>query len=293
MPNPPASQFQRFGGLDEYRASQLWATRHARGDVERALALAHPEGGIDGMCTCCGGATRFAFSPVAADAQVFPNWREELRCARCALIMRWRYCFTLLDELLQDGRDSRIYITDNASPTFAWLHARYPNAIGSEFVRDEATRARLQTYLAHLTGEESIPVRHEDVTALSLPSGSVDAVLSFEVLEHVPDYRAALREFLRVLRPGGSLLLTVPFLEEGADTVVRATVRPSGEVEHLLEPEYHGDPTSDDGCLCFYNFGWDLLEVLRETGFREVGMVHGWAPGFGFMSFVGCVVATR
>ena len=41
-------------------------------------------------------------------------------------------------------------------------------------------------------------------------SGSMDAVVSFEVLEHVPDEMAALNEIHRVLRPGGRLALTVP-----------------------------------------------------------------------------------
>lgn len=288
---PPS--FQRFASLAEYRASELWATRAARNQAERALALACPDGGLEGMCTCCGLATRFGFSPLAEESQPMPNLREELRCAHCALIMRWRYCFTFLDTLMQGRSDCHIYITDNASPTFAWLHARYPNSIGSEYVRDEATQSRLEIYLAHLTGEPDGKVRHEDVTALTLETGSVDALLSFEVLEHVPDYAAALREFLRVLRPGGALLLTVPFLDEEQATIVRARVGAAGGIEHLLEPEFHGDPTSDDGCLCFYNFGWDLLDELRGIGFRDVGIVHSWAPGFGFMGIAGAIVATR
>lgn len=280
-----------------YHESWLWKARDARYLAERALAVAFQDhAAITGMCTCCGSATRFAFrsSPAAAEGEfAMPNWREELACERCGLIMRWRFCFSYLESVLQPGCDARIYITDQASATFMWLRARYPHVVGSEFVRDQATRDRLDAYLVHLTGEPAISVRHEDVTALTLPSDSQDVVMSFEVLEHVPDYRAALREFFRVLRPGGSLLITVPFLHDDPQTKVRALVLPSGEIEHLLEPEYHGDPTSADGCLCFYNFGWDLLDAVREAGFGQVRLLHDWAPAFGFMSFAGALVATK
>jgi len=41
--------------------------------------------------------------------------------------------------------------------------------------------------------------------------GSVDTVLATETLEHVPDPDAFLSEALRVLRPGGRLIMSVPF----------------------------------------------------------------------------------
>jgi SAM-dependent methyltransferase len=41
-----------------------------------------------------------------------------------------------------------------------------------------------------------------------LPDASVDLVLSTQVLEHVPDVHAYLREAFRLLRPGGLLYLT-------------------------------------------------------------------------------------
>ncbi len=42
------------------------------------------------------------------------------------------------------------------------------------------------------------------------PDSSVDLITALDVLEHIEDDRAALREIQRVLRPGGVLLATVP-----------------------------------------------------------------------------------
>ena len=50
-----------------------------------------------------------------------------------------------------------------------------------------------------------------DITAIPAADGSFDAVLCTEVFEHLPDPLAALREFSRLLRPGGQLVLTAPF----------------------------------------------------------------------------------
>lgn len=49
-------------------------------------------------------------------------------------------------------------------------------------------------------------------SALALPfrGGSFDVVAAFDVLEHIDPEEGALSEFVRVLRPGGTLLLSVP-----------------------------------------------------------------------------------
>ncbi len=53
-------------------------------------------------------------------------------------------------------------------------------------------------------------IREASVTALPFPDATFDAVVSADVLYHVEDDGAALRELRRVLRPGGIVVLNVP-----------------------------------------------------------------------------------
>jgi SAM-dependent methyltransferase len=51
-----------------------------------------------------------------------------------------------------------------------------------------------------------------DAQSLPLADASIDHALLLDVLEHIPDPLCSLRELHRVLRPGGSLTIQVPFL---------------------------------------------------------------------------------
>lgn len=50
-----------------------------------------------------------------------------------------------------------------------------------------------------------------DILDIPVEDASMDAVLCTEVLEHIPNPIGAIREFARILKPGGQLLLTAPF----------------------------------------------------------------------------------
>ena len=110
-----------------------------------------------------------------------------------------------------------------------------------------------------------------------------DYVLTFDVFEHVPAVKQAFAECWRVLVHGGRLFFSVPFLLDSPTTVVRAVQRDDGVVEHLLPPEYHGDPMKPEGCLAFYQFGWEMLDLLNDTGFKGARSCLYWSESFGYL----------
>lgn len=222
---------------------------------ERTLAGEIP-GQLSATCYICQSAQSFAIEN--RDGQV--NWRETLRCASCDLINRWRSSVHLFEALAAPTAKSSIYITEVVTPLYRLLKQRYPKTIGSEFVAGLKSGGTIEAH-----GERIVV---QDVTELSFGSNSFDAVLSFDVLEHVPHYRKALQEFFRVLKPGGILLWSAPFCF-AEQTEVRATLAENGRIEHHMPPDYHGDPFSDEGVLCFQSFGMDILHGMEALGFDE------------------------
>lgn len=78
-------------------------------------------------------------------------------------------------------------------------------------------------YLSHITGTFSVTAVNTDAHAkpdvvhdleelLPFPDASYDHVLLVNVLEHIFNYRQLLAEAVRVVRPGGQIIVVVPFL---------------------------------------------------------------------------------
>ena len=99
---------------------------------------------------------------------------------------------------------------------------------------------------------------------------SLEHILTYDVLEHVPNVEFSSREFSRVLKPGGSLSISVPFILGSDRSVRRASIADDGTIQHHAEPQYHGDPLSKSGILCFHEFAWDMLDTIRACGFSSV-----------------------
>ncbi|MGC8638478.1 MAG: class I SAM-dependent methyltransferase [Isosphaeraceae bacterium] len=208
-----------------------------------------------------------------------PNWRECLICSKCGLNSRMRATIHLMKWAIRPRRDARIYLTEQVTTLYQWVKRRYPHTLGSEYLRDGTPSGQ----------KNHAGIRHEDLTELSFADESFDALVSLEVLEHIPDFRRALAECARVLAVGGKMLLCAPF-HRGPNHLLRARVRDDGSIEHLHPPEYHGDPLDQNGCLCFHHFGWDILDFLKQAGFRQAVAYSIWSRELGYMAIEGDIV---
>jgi len=82
-------------------------------------------------------------------------------------------------------------------------------------LKDVAALATAMADAGDLPAAAGSAVARGDATALPFPDAAFDRIIAAEVLEHISDDEAALAELTRVLRPGGTIAVTVPaFLPE-------------------------------------------------------------------------------
>jgi len=110
-------------------------------------------------------------------------------------------------------------VLDNGCGIGMYLERLAPNAeraIGLEFDFDRAAEARNRSIQIHSASAQPLEILSARGEQLPFPDNSFDLILSHEVVEHVDDDRAAIKEMVRALRPpsgdtsGGRLVLFVP-----------------------------------------------------------------------------------
>jgi SAM-dependent methyltransferase len=99
-----------------------------------------------------------------------------------------------------------------------------------------------------------------DAYSLPFPDACFDVVIAAEIMEHIPDDRAAMAEAMRVLKPGGRIAITVPRWWPEA-------------ICWGLSRRYH---TVEGGHVRIYR-GDQLLGRLRGIGLVPTGRHHAHA----------------
>lgn len=204
--------------------------------------------------------------------QAEENWREGLMAQ--GLNSRMRAVLAMIEEKFGEypPHEIRIFAAEAITAFALRLRGHFARFLGSEYGADDAARRRLY------------PIPHEDLTALTLPSDSFHLVVTNEVMEHVPDLDAALREIARILMPGGWHVGTFPFRYTCAEGDRRAFL--SGEeIIYIKEPEYHGNPVdADGGSLVFETPAWDINDRARVAGFCKSHMRFLCSERQGYLS---------
>ena len=221
---------------------------------------------VNGFCAPCRKIVSFHVDMTAGGyrngEQWLPNWRERLVCPICHMNNRQRLIATLVEQhmKIRSSPGSNIYFMEQVTPIYKWAKGTFSeyNIIGSEFLGQDCCPGKIVR-----------KIRHEDITNLSFEDNSINLIVSNDVFEHVFDPSLAFFECVRVLEPGGIMLATIPF-HSNIDVSVTRSILGSDGLKHLLTPMYHGNPVSTDGSLVFTDFGWDLLETLKNSGFKDV-----------------------
>jgi SAM-dependent methyltransferase len=238
-----------------------------------------------GFCSVCGSDTTFAFNSWVVPDDMKGEWgatnarrlveRESLYCRRCCASLRVRRLAEVLVLHYAESAKAATRLVEEAG--FRELEVAEINGVGALHAELERHPRLHYSEFRQGVGPGVVVdgVRNEDVCDLTYADASFDLVLTADTLEHVPDFRRALREIRRVLRVGGRHVFTVPVRPSCRETVERVRLDENGDAVFLAPAQYHGRgsgplvlaaPRRRD-FLAYRDFGMDLLDELRAAGF--------------------------
>lgn len=200
-----------------------------------------------GYCVTCDSETTFS----AAN-----EWlRDHYVCDKCGSIPRERAVMLCVEQHYPDWRELQI-------------HESSPGGRGASLKLRKNCRHYLGThYFPDVPPGEMHPTgyRNENLERQTFPDGHFDLVITQDVMEHIFDPAAAFQEIARTLRPGGAHIFSVPLVNKGKPSEIRAKRDKGGKVIFLKEPEYHGNPISDEGSLVTMHWGYDICDFIQES----------------------------
>lgn len=189
-------------------------------------------------------------------------FRDYLLCSGCGSIPRERALMRTIKQFFPNFSDLIIH---ESSPIGRGASTR----LAQECTHYTFSHYSPDTPFGEIDGRTN--ARRENLEHLTFPDATFDLLITQDVMEHIFDPEAAFREIGRVLKPGGAHIFTVPLVNKTAPTQRCARREASGEVIHLREPEYHGNPVDPDGALVTMNWGYDITHfIASNTGMSTV-----------------------
>ena len=192
-----------------------------------------------------------------------------IRCLRCLATGIHMSIVEVITEVVPDLESKHVYELSSRGALFEYLQKNAGALTYSEYFDDV------------VCGEYRNGIQCQNVEKLTYEDCLFDVCTSTEVFEHVSNDIGGFSEVLRVLKPGGIFLFTVP-LNSGC-TVERVRKHPiqNGELEYLLPPNYHDDIIrGSSNVLVFRDYGIDIVNRLEMSGFTkaEILIPNGHLP---------------
>ncbi len=130
------------------------------------------------------------------------------------------------------------------------LRGRFASCVGLDAVRYDGLPADVEFHAADL-----------DATRLPLPDASVDAAAAVEVIEHLENPRALVRELVRIVRPGGWIVITTP---NQLSALSLMTLVLKGRFSAFQDGSYPAHRTA--------LLEIDLRRIMTECGLRDLAV---------------------
>ena len=128
----------------------------------------------------------------------------------------YRRCeMALIHRAVGDLRGKRVLKLDLWNEAFNtrildWMRSQGAEVVGLDLSRVVAFRARRNAQMNGRTNGHAPALLRADIRELPFTPESFDVVYTMGTIEHIDEYRQALQELQRVLRPGGRAIVGVP-----------------------------------------------------------------------------------
>jgi len=192
------------------------------------------------------------YCPVCLNDSEFESrhaWlRDHYRCINCNSLPRERALFNVLNKLFPSWEKMTIHEAAPANGHFSTRCIKYSSS---------------QFYPHKPLGEMVNGFRNENIEKLTFNDDNFDYFVCLDVLEHIFDPEAAVKEMLRVVKPGGAVIFTVPIQKELSKSIQRSKLDKQGQIIHLLPADYHGNPIGDGRSLVTWDYGKDFYSLLK------------------------------
>lgn len=203
---------------------------------------------LKGFCPICETVTEYR-----AD----DDWyRDHLNCSNCpgGSLPRERALALVLNELRPDWRNLSIHESSSADRGISLKLSTYaPGYVGTQY------------FPMHPTGKFLGAYRNEDLENLTFSDDAFDVTITLDVMEHVYRPEKAFREIHRTLKPGGVYICTFPIRKEQTQALDRRfELDIDGQRVDFKEPEFHGNPISEEGAIVTIDWGYDLHQKIAE-----------------------------